>query len=325
MAAATPFRRVETGHDRDGRAVIVSDGTPPRTVESPGGTAVSELLWLDGPARTPDDGRDRGSDEEGYPTEAPPGGMSFRIIRFPPGTFRAMHSTDTLDYVVVVDGEIALGLDDGEHVLRQGDVVIQRGNRHSWRVVGDRPALFGILMMRPDPRVSAVQVDMQPPSTLAGDPGDRVRRLVAATDAQGKSYALSDGVPQLVFEPSGPGGVSIVDLWQTGGPLRSCEQGGDAARWELDPIGAGISCRTSELPAGLDPGDRGWHATPTIDFDLVLSGQVELALPGGITTVVGPGETVLQRGTNHRWRPVGRDPVRWFAIMIGCPGSNTAH
>jgi quercetin dioxygenase-like cupin family protein len=333
------FRRVETGHD-DGRAVIRSDATPLRTVHAPNGVAVSELLWLDGPVRSVDDGRDR--TEGGFPLEPPPGGASFRIIAMPapqpgvdidatwlrvPGDDDArpgMHRTDTLDYVVVIDGEIVLGLDDGDHRLGAGDVVIQRGTAHRWRVVGDRPCTYGVLMLRPDPESSASNSSLQPRSSTAGTSTDgtaRMRRLVTGTDADGKSFVQSFGVPPVVLEPSGPAGVSLIDFWQSGGPLKSVEQGGDADSWELDPVGDGICCRSPRLPAGMDVGDRGWHATNTIDLNLVLRGRLGLALPDGITTVLEPGETVLQRGTNHQWRPVGDEPTMWFAVMFAVAAS----
>ena len=72
---------------------------------------------------------------------------------------------------------------------------------------------------------------------------------------------------------------------------------------------------------GMDVGDRGWHATNTIDLNLVLRGRLGLALPDGITTVLEPGETVLQRGTNHQWRPVGDEPTMWFAVMFAVAAS----
>jgi quercetin dioxygenase-like cupin family protein len=207
-----------------------------------------------------------------------------------------------------------LGLDDGDHRLHAGDVVIQRGTAHRWRVVGDRPCVYGVLMLRSD----AQAPDAANPLTVRASTAttSRMRRLVTATDTDGRSFAQSFGPPPVVLEPSGADGVSLIDFWQTGGPLQSVEQGGDAESWELDPIGAGICCRSPALPAGMDPGDRGWHATDTIDLNLVLRGQLELALPDGLTTVLAPGETVLQRGTNHRWRPVGDEPAMWFAIML---------
>ena len=69
-------------------------------------------------------------------------------------------------------------------------------------------------------------------------------------------------------------------------------------------------------PAGFDPGDAGWHTTATIDVDVVLSGQLELSLPEHPPVVLGPGEAVVQRGTHHRWRPVGDEPVEWVALML---------
>jgi quercetin dioxygenase-like cupin family protein len=323
------YRRVETGHDTDGRAVIRTDGSAPRTVHAPSGVSVSELLWLDGPVRSVDDGRDR--EDGGFPLEPPPGGASFRIITMPapaagadpestwlrvPGdddSTPGMHATDTLDYVIVVDGEIVLGLDDGEHRLGAGDVVIQRGTSHRWRVVGDRPCTYGVLMLRPD-RGAPAPVPLSIRASTA--PTARMRRLVTGAPPDGTSFAEAMGAPPVALEPSGPDGVSLLDFWQSGGPLRAVNQGGDAAGWELDPIGGGICCRSPRLPAAMDVGDRGWHATDTIDLNLVLQGQLELALPDGITTVLSPGETVLQRGTNHRWRPVGDDATAWFAIML---------
>lgn len=128
-------RRVVTGHDAEGRAVIVSDGEPAGTIRA-NGFGVATWLWLDGPPASVDDG----GDEADGPVrlEPPAGGCSVRIIRFPgagegggdwirvegddpdqPG----IHATDTLDFMVVVDGRIVLGLDDGEHELGPGDEI----------------------------------------------------------------------------------------------------------------------------------------------------------------------------------------------------------
>jgi quercetin dioxygenase-like cupin family protein len=60
----------------------------------------------------------------------------------------------------------------------------------------------------------------------------------------------------------------------------------------------------------------GWHATPTIDVDLVISGHLELCLPDADPVVLGPGAAVVQRGTTHKWRAVGDAPVRYVAIML---------
>jgi quercetin dioxygenase-like cupin family protein len=216
----------------------------------------------------------------------------------------------------VVDGRIVLGLDDGEHELGPGDVVIQRGNRHRWRVVGDDPCTYVVCMLRPDPDAPPPAEPQQPAMSVDGD---GPRRLVAATDADGRSYALTDGVPPSSI---GGGGTRLVELWQTGGALGAPDQGGDPeGAWELEPRSGGIAFRTVRLPAGSDSGDAGWHTTATIDVDVVLSGQLELSLPTsssfpGPPVVLGPGEAVVQRGTHHKWRPVGDEPVEWVALML---------
>ena len=316
-------RRVVTGHGADGRAVIVSDGEPEGTIRA-NGFAVATWLWLDGPAATVDDG----GDEPDGPVrlEPPAGGCSVRIIRFP-GTSAGggdwirvegddpdqpgMHATDTLDFMVVVDGRIVLGLDDGEHELGSGDVVIQRGNRHRWRVAGDAPCTYVVCMLRPDP---AAPPPAEPQVTATSVEGEGPRRLVAATGADGRSYAFSDGTPPAALDA---GDTRLVELWQTGGALGAPEQGGDPeGGWELEPRGGGICFRTVRLPAGNDAGEAGWHTTATIDVDVVLSGRLELSLPDTAPVVLGPGEAVVQRGTHHKWRPVGEEPVEWVALML---------
>src|SRR5829696_5174025 len=257
-------RRIVSGNDADGRAVIVSDGAPPNTIRA-NGFAVATWLWLGGPPATVDDG---GDEPVGLIRIEPPvGGCSVRIIRFP-GTREGggdwirvdgddsdepgMHATDTLDFMVVVDGRIVLGLDDGEHELGPGDVVIQRGNRHRWRVVGDDPCTYVVCMLRPDPDAPR-PAEPQLPATSVD--GDGPRRLVAATDADGRSYALTDGVPPSSI---GGGGTRLVELWQTGGALGAPDQGGDPeGAWELEPRGGGICFRTVGHPAGFDPGEAG--------------------------------------------------------------------
>jgi mannose-6-phosphate isomerase-like protein (cupin superfamily) len=328
------IRRVVTGHDDEGRALIRSDGRPPRTIDAPTGFGVSELLWLDAAPATVDDGRD--VTDGPFALEPPPGGCSVRIIRLPspaPGTpvdeqwlrvegddpaAPGMHATDTLDFMVVLDGAVVLGLDDGEHTLGVGDVVVQRGTRHRWRVVGEQPLTYAVFMVRPDPEAAGNTANVGPGTDGTLGP----RRLVTGTGTDGRSYPSSDGPAPCGFTSPGEHGVTLVDLWQTGGPCADAEQGGDPADgWALDPLGAGIAFRSIEMAPGHDPGDAGWHATDTIDLDLVVSGHLELSLPDLDPIVLGPGDSVVQRGTLHRWRPVGEEPVRYVAIMLGlAPG-----
>jgi quercetin dioxygenase-like cupin family protein len=284
-------------------------------------------LWLDAAATSVDDG---GEVPAGPPQlEPPPGGCSVMLIRFPGGRTEetdwihvdgddpdrvGMHATDTLDFMVVIDGRIVLGLDDGEHPLGPGDVVVQRGNLHRWRVSGDEPCTYAVCMIRPDPAASPPTVTLAGASaTGAGRP----RRLVAATRDDGTSYVLADGSPPCALSPGADDGVALVELWQSGGALGTAEQGGDPeGGWELEPRGGGVAFRWVRLPAGHDPGEAGWHTTDTIDVDIVVSGQLELALPDTAPVVLGPGEAVVQRGTHHKWQPVGDDAVEFVSLML---------
>ena len=326
------IRRVVTGHDDTGRAVFRSDGAPPRTISAPNGFGVSEVLWLDGAPRSVDDGRD--ITDGPFLLEPPAGGGSVRVIRMPsaaPGTpvdeqwlrvhgdddaEPGMHATDTLDFMVVLSGEIVLGTDDGERVLGVGDTVVQRGTRHRWRVHGDLPCTYAVCMVRPDADAAGdvTGLAFRAIEMVPGELGPR--RVVVSTGADGRSLVSGDGPAPCGFS-SGPGGVTLVDLWQTGGPCVSAQQGGDPdGGWALDPVGDGVAFRAIEMGEGNDPGDAGWHATATIDVDIVVSGQLELALPDVDPVVLGPGDCVVQRGTMHRWRPVGDGPVRYVAVML---------
>ena len=327
-------RRVVTGHDADGRDVIVSDGPPPGVIDT-GRYGVAQLLWLDSPPSAVDDGGD--APEGPLALEPPPGGCAVRLIRFPPtdtdaededrwirvqgddDTAPGMHATDTLDLMVVLDGRIVLGLDDRERVLSPGDAVVQRGNQHRWRVSGDVPCTFVTCMLRPDPAAAgadpaAVTAATASEATLDAD---GPRRVVAGTDADGHSAALADGTPPQALRTPGAEGIALVELWQTGGPLRTADQGGDpSGDWALEPRAGGVAFRSVQFPAGHDPGEAGWHTTATIDVDIVVSGHLELSLPDTAPVVLGPGESVVQRGTHHKWRPAGDEPVHFVSVMI---------
>ncbi len=189
-----------------------------------------------------------------------------------------MHATDTLDFMVVIDGRIVLGLDDGEHDLGPGDVVVQRGNLHRWRVSGEEPCTYAVCMVRPDPSGGAPTVDLAAPTTTGAG---RPRRLVAgdrATTAPRTRSPMATHPARFLPAPT------TALRWSSSGSraARSTnpEQGGDPeGGWELEPRGGGVAFRWVRLPAGHDPGEAGWHTTDTIDVDIVVSGRLELSLP----------------------------------------------
>jgi quercetin dioxygenase-like cupin family protein len=157
-------RRVVTGHDKNGRAVVLSDGPVPVVHSNPMRAGqLSHEIWKTSAMPIPI------APAEREPTAGPrqlhpaPMGTVFRISDVPPETeavrnltpeqaraaFRVsgaegastwgrggrhplMHRTETVDYAVVLEGEITLLLDEGDVNLKAGDIVIQRGTNHAW-------------------------------------------------------------------------------------------------------------------------------------------------------------------------------------------------
>lgn len=170
-------RCVVTGH-RNGRAVFVSDGDPAEVVAMDTTPDMALIKLWTAPA-IPVVG-DAGSKD--FDTQAPflpaPGESRMCILSFPPDALMqtpgfdvaaaieefgekhpemavlreaddpAMHRTDTVDHIIILDGEVWLELDDQEEVLlRPRDVVIQNGTRHAWRNRSDKPVTMAVFMV----------------------------------------------------------------------------------------------------------------------------------------------------------------------------------
>ena len=165
------IRRVITGHDANGKAVVLQDGYAPNVHTNPhrpGHISVEMWKTLDMPIVIKADEQDpTGGPKRQHPT---PNGTVFRISIVPPETeatrnispeqaraaFKEMgnetastfgqnrrhpfmHRTETIDYAVVLEGEITMMLDDSEVHLKAGDVVIQRGTNHAWSNRSGKP------------------------------------------------------------------------------------------------------------------------------------------------------------------------------------------
>jgi mannose-6-phosphate isomerase-like protein (cupin superfamily) len=172
MAASKDVRRVVTTVDQSGKAVVLLDGANPHTKARAHGT-VSHLLWV--ADETPTDMRgskDRAAREIGI---APPaGGSVFRIVDFPPTPKEVdalpldyqhkivgdhspkrglaprhpfMHRTRSIDYAVIMSGEIDMLLDEGEVHFKAGDVLVQQGTNHAWVNRGTEPCRIAFILI----------------------------------------------------------------------------------------------------------------------------------------------------------------------------------
>lgn len=126
-----PVRRIVTGHDAEGQAIFVSDALFPAEPIAAGGADFA-LLWTTAtvPADNNDDtdGRER---DAGLTIE---NGSVFRVVDFVPGGASPFHRTNSIDYGIVIAGEVELELDDGcTRVAGPNTVIIQRGTNHKWR------------------------------------------------------------------------------------------------------------------------------------------------------------------------------------------------
>jgi quercetin dioxygenase-like cupin family protein len=147
-----PIRRVVTGHDASHVAKVLRD-EPATNAKTPQPGLVSTMLWCtDGaPAAMPvgENPEDMGARVIG--TAPPANGTRFAVIDFPPGNHPHMHRTETIDYVIVMEGEIEMDMDDSTVKLKAGDILVQRGTNHAWANRSDKRA-----------RVAFVLVDAQP-------------------------------------------------------------------------------------------------------------------------------------------------------------------
>jgi mannose-6-phosphate isomerase-like protein (cupin superfamily) len=179
-----PVRRVVVGHDKDGKAVAVFDGPATPKARSPGGNAVLNL-WVTSEFPVDVNGSaDKAQMQVGVPP--PASGTIFRVVDFPPTaahaaashsehekTLTAMgidpatqgyarhrntHRTKSIDYAIVLDGEIDMLMDDTEVHLKAGDVLVQQGTNHAW--VNNSGKVC---------RIAFVLIDAKPPSAWQQD------------------------------------------------------------------------------------------------------------------------------------------------------------
>jgi mannose-6-phosphate isomerase-like protein (cupin superfamily) len=145
---ALQFRRVVTGHDANGRAIVKIDEMAKNLASSrPGATA--GVVWTT--EGFPVD--NTGEDDAGFRKTGTTldNGTVFRILELRPGVSPRNHRTDSIDYAVVMSGEVDMELDDTIVHLKVGDVLVQRGTIHNWVNRGTEPCVIAFVLIAAKP------------------------------------------------------------------------------------------------------------------------------------------------------------------------------
>ena len=141
-------RRVVTGHDASGRAVVSVDDTLEGEQRRPG--AAAAVIWTsEGFPVANTGGEDAGKRQVGTTLA---NGTVFRVLELSPGNAARVHRTDSIDYAVVMSGEIDMELEQGESVhVKAGDVLVQRGTIHNWVNSGAEPCRIAFVLIDAKP------------------------------------------------------------------------------------------------------------------------------------------------------------------------------
>jgi quercetin dioxygenase-like cupin family protein len=138
------IRRVVTGHDDQGRAKVLIDETVKNVAaQRPG--ALYSVIWSTEGFPVNNDGDDDPSGKKIGTTVS--SGTVFRVVSFGPGVAPRNHRTDSIDYAVVMSGEIDMELDVGHAHLKAGDVLVQRGTIHNWVNKGTDPCVIAFTLV----------------------------------------------------------------------------------------------------------------------------------------------------------------------------------
>ncbi|MGA3400659.1 MAG: cupin domain-containing protein [Acetobacteraceae bacterium] len=146
-------RRIVTGHDANGKAIVTTDER--LTATSGPGRARCEIWSTD---RMPVDNSDaaEAAQRQGFVVRhnyvGSGQGTVVRVVEFAAGSPKFMHRTETVDYAILLSGECDLELDDGATVhMTAGDIVVQRGTMHAWVNHGTQPCVFAFVLIDADP------------------------------------------------------------------------------------------------------------------------------------------------------------------------------
>ena len=176
----------------------------------------------------------------------------------------------------------------------------------------------------------------------------KIRRVVTGHTPEGKSVFVSDGAPSRAVTISGLKDFSITAVWATDHGMTAVpgsidptpamttfvpgEGGTRFLITVLPPAGQGLEPGTdpaivaaamlTDLPGlahAMEPDHPGMHTTDTVDYDIIISGELWLELDDGREVRLKPGDIVVQNGTRHAWRNKGKKPCVMYSVLVGAP------
>lgn len=154
MPKGTVPRRVVTGHDANGVSVVISDGiVPVHRVMPQDGVGFYEIWNTDAMPAPVAPVEPNEPTERSLRVPPEPNGTKIRINEFFPGHINELgnqspvHRTESIDYGIILEGEIWLVLDDSEVLLKAGDVVVQRGTDHAWANRSDKVCRVAFILV----------------------------------------------------------------------------------------------------------------------------------------------------------------------------------
>lgn len=142
------IRRVVTGHDQNGRAVVQIDEVAKNITSGRLGQSAVVLWSTDG---QPIDNADNYDGSTRALGTSLPQGTVLRVVQYDPGVSPRNHRTDSIDYAIVMSGEIHMELDDSTVHLKAGDILVQRGTIHNWVNKGTEPCVIAFALIGAKP------------------------------------------------------------------------------------------------------------------------------------------------------------------------------
>ncbi|MBW8739123.1 MAG: cupin domain-containing protein [Streptomyces turgidiscabies] len=174
-----------------------------------------------------------------------------------------------------------------------------------------------------------------------------VRRVVTGVSPSGKPVIISDGEPPRTRQFTHTPGFARSLVWNTGAPAVPSADPTESLKSFVPAPGETIALTVTFPPASVyadpawdpaaaageqleatpglaelfEPDNPGMHTTPTVDYGVVLSGEIVLDLDGGEVAALEPGDLVVQNATRHAWRNPGTEPATVFFVLIGAGGT----